>query len=134
MVRQRRQVKDARKRILRNAEDIVTQRMEERSTEELTRVGVVWSGILDLEDAIPPSEVAALLSAYDLVRATTLVDSEEYWTSAAAYAALGAYSEPSSETVVAFYDVALEDKEKNPIGFGPNSSGKKVIDPGLDTI
>jgi hypothetical protein len=130
MVRQPRQVKDARKRILRNAEDIVTQRMEERSTEELTRVGVVWSGILDLEDAIPPSEVAALLSAYDLVRATTLVDSEEYWTSAAAYAALGAYSEPDAQVV---YDMDLEQKPKNPIGFGLGQS-EKVIDPGLDTI
>jgi hypothetical protein len=104
--------------------------MEERSTEELTRVGVVWSGILDLDDAIPPSEVAALLSAYDLVRATTLVDSEEYWTSAAAYAALGAYSEPSQNVI---YDAEVEEKDKNPIGFGARSSGK-VIDPGLDTI
>jgi hypothetical protein len=132
MVRQRRQVKDARKRILRNAESIVTQRMEERSTEELTRVGVVWSGILDLDDVIPPSEVAALLSAYDLVRATTLVDSEEYWTSAAAYAALGAYSEPDSQAI---YDVESEEEEKkkNPIGFGSNGD-KKVIDPGLDTV
>lgn len=130
MVRQRRQVKDPRKRVLRNAEDIVTQRMEERSTEELTRVGVVWSGILDLEDAIPPSEVAALLSAYDLVRATTLVDSEEYWTSAAAYAALGAYSEPRD---VVIYDQESEDKRKNPIGFSPTQQ-EKIIDPGLDTI
>jgi hypothetical protein len=132
MVRQRRQVKDARKRILRNAEDIVTQRMEERSTEELTRVGVVWSGILDLDDAIPPSEVAALLSAYDLVRATTLIDSEEYWTSAAAYAALGAYSEPDVQIV---YSAEEKEKEKNPIGFGPKQDDdKKVIDPGFDTV
>lgn len=129
MVRQRRQVKDPRKRVLRNAEDIVTQRMEERSTEELSRVGVVWSGILDLDDAIPPSEVAALLSAYDLVRATTLVDSEEFWTSAAAYAALGAYSEPSQNSI---YDAETEEeKEKNPIGFGQNP---KIADPGLDRI
>lgn len=130
MVRQRRQVKDPRKRILRNAEDIVTQRMEERSNEELTRVGIVWSGILDLEDAIPPSEVAALLSAYDLVRATTLVDSEEYWTSAAAYAALGAYSEPKTATV---YDIELEEAKSNPIGFSSRPN-EKVIDPGLDKI
>lgn len=124
MVRQRRQVKDARKRILRNAEDIVTQRMEERSTEELTRVGIVWSGILDLEDAIPPSEVAALLSAYDLVRATTLIDSEEYWTSAAAYAALGAYSEPPA---VAEYEAVDEQKSRNPIGFSQPISGESAV-------
>jgi hypothetical protein len=106
--------------------------MEERSIEELTRVGVVWSGILDLEDAIAPSEVAALLSAYDLVRATTLVDSEEYWTSAAAYAALGAYSEPDAKD---FYDVGPAQKQKNPIGFGLNpAESEKVIDPGFDTI
>jgi hypothetical protein len=113
MVRQRRPVKDVRKRVLRAAEDIVTQRVEENSYEELSRVGIVWSGLLDLEDAIPASEVAALLAAYDLVRATTLVDSEEYWTSAAAYSALGAYSEPE-RTV---YDVEKEPDEKAPIGF-----------------
>jgi hypothetical protein len=113
MVRQRRPVKDVRKRVLRAAEDIVTQRVEENSYEELSRVGIVWSGILDLEDAIPASEVAALLAAYDLVRATTLVDSEEYWTSAAAYSALGAYSEPER----AVYDIEKEPDDKSPIGF-----------------
>jgi hypothetical protein len=113
MVRQRRPVRDVRKRVLRTAEDIVTQRVEENSYEELSRVGIVWSGLLDLEDAIPASEVAALLAAYDLVRATTLVDSEEYWTSAAAYSALGAYSEP--DHVV--YDVEKETDDKSPIGF-----------------
>lgn len=118
----RRKVKDARKRILRTAEELVTQRIADNSVDELTRVGVVWSGILDLEDAIPPSEVAAMLSAYDLIRATNLVDSEEFWTSAAAYAALGAYSEPYARPRAASaFDQDEEDtKEKSTaIGFAP---------------
>lgn len=113
----RRKVKDVRKRVLRSAEELATQRIAENSVEELTRLGIVWCGILGLEDIIAPSEVAAMLSAYDLIRATNLVESEEYWTSAAAYAALGAYSEPYAREATASIDIEFEDKDKPPIGF-----------------
>jgi hypothetical protein len=113
----RRKVKDTRKRVLRSAEELATQRIAENSVEELTRLGIVWCGILGLEDIISPSEVAAMLSAYDLIRATNLVESEEYWTSAAAYAALGAYSEPYAREDNSSIDVDLDDKDKSPIGF-----------------
>ena len=113
----RRKVKDTRKRVLRSAEELATQRIAENSFEELTRLGIVWCGILGLEDIISPSEVAAMLSAYDLIRATNLVESEEYWTSAAAYAALGAYSEPYAREANSSVDVDLDDKDKSPIGF-----------------
>jgi hypothetical protein len=121
----RRKVKDTRKRILRTAEDLVTQRIAENSVEELTRVGIVWCGLLDLDEVISPSDVAAMLSAYDLIRATNLVDSEEYWTSAAAYAALGAYSEPyGKQQTVEIYDENANEKEdkSSPIGFAPGHS------------
>ena len=113
----RRKVKDTRKRVLRSAEELATQRIAENSVEELTRLGIVWCGILGLEDIIAPSEVAAMLSAYDLIRATNLVESEEYWTSAAAYAALGAYSEPYARETVSSIDIELDDENKPPIGF-----------------
>lgn len=113
----RRKVKDTRKRVLRSAEELATQRIAENSVEELTRLGIVWCGILGLEDIIAPSEVAAMLSAYDLIRATNLVESEEYWTSAAAYAALGAYSEPYARETTSSIDVELDDQGKPPIGF-----------------
>lgn len=117
----RRKVKDTRKRVLRTAEELATQMIAENSVEELTRVGVVWCGILDLDNVIPPSEVAAMLSAYDLIRATNLVESEEYWTSAAAYAALGAYSEPYAREGTSSIDIEIDDEKKPPIGF---SSGR----------
>lgn len=115
----RRKPRDVRRRVLREAEELVTQKIADNSVEELTRTGIVWGGILDLESGIPPTEVAAMLSAYDLVRATKYVDSEEYWTSAAAYAALGAYSEPSGDGEQKIYDDAEEDKKAPLIGFAP---------------
>jgi hypothetical protein len=93
MVRSRRPVKDARKRVLREAEDLVTGRDSDYHSDNLTRIGVVWAGLLDLDDAIPATTVAAMLSSRDLVYATSTVDSEEHWIGAAAHAALGAYSE-----------------------------------------
>lgn len=115
----RRRVKDVRKRILRTAEEIVTDKIADNSVEELTKIGIVWCGILDLDTAIPPSEVAAMLAASDLVRATHYVDSEQYWTSAAAYSALGAFSEPSGTSEVSLFDDEERDDKQSPIGFAP---------------
>lgn len=115
----RRKPKDARKRILRAAEEIVTDKIADNSIEELTKIGIVWCGILDLDSSIPPSEVAAMLAAADLIRATHYVDSEQYWTSAAAYSALGAFSEPTASDEVRLFNGEDEDEKSAPIGFAP---------------
>ena len=62
-------------------------------SDEITRIGVVWAGILDLDDVIPPTTVAAMLASSELVQATSTSDSEQHWVGAAAYAAMGAFSE-----------------------------------------
>lgn len=88
----RRPPKDSRKRVLREAEARATAPEIEQS-DDITRIGIVWGGLLDLDDAIPSTTVAAMLSASELVQATSTADSEEHWIGAAAYAALGAYNE-----------------------------------------
>ena len=92
MIRNKRYLKDARKRVLREAESMVINPEVEQS-DEITRIGVVWAGILDLDDVLPPTTVAAMLAASELVQATSTSDSEQHWVGAAAYAAMGAYSE-----------------------------------------
>jgi hypothetical protein len=92
LIRNKRYLKDARKRILREAESMVTNPDVEQS-DEITRIGVVWAGILDLDDVIPPTTVAAMLASSELVQATSTSDSEQHWVGAAAYAAMGAFSE-----------------------------------------
>lgn len=92
MIRNKRYLKDARKRVLREAESMVTDPEIEQS-DEITRIGVVWAGILDLDDVLPPTTVAAMLAASELVQATSTSDSEQHWVGAAAYAAMGAFSE-----------------------------------------
>jgi hypothetical protein len=116
----RRKPRDARKRVLRAAEEIVTQKSQDSVADELSRIGIVWCGILDLDDAIPPSEVAAMLAAADLVRATRYIDSEDHWVSAAAYSALGAHSEPEVYDQEEIVDLKAE-SSSNPIGFSPNA-------------
>ena len=83
MIRNRRPIKDARKRILRQAEDKVTKQDYEQS-DEITRIGIVWAGLLDLDDVLPSTTVAAMMAAANLVRATSTTDAEEYWIDAAA--------------------------------------------------
>ena len=96
MIRNRRPIKDPRKRILRRAEDMVTQEEYEQS-DEITRIGIVWAGLLDLDDVLPATTVAAMMAAAELVQATSTTNAEEHWIGAAAYAAMGAYSESDEE-------------------------------------
>ena len=84
--------KDIRKKVLREAEQRATGPDVEQS-DDLSRIGVVWAGILDLDDGIPATTVAAMLASCKLVQATSSYDAEDHWVEAAAYAALGAYSE-----------------------------------------
>jgi hypothetical protein len=109
-------VKDTRKKILRAAEDLAHEKSEDAFLEDLARTGVVWAGMLELENPIAPSEVAALMCAHDLIRATRLVDSEDYWISAATYAALGAHAEPQKEEAKS-QEKADEEQTKSAIGF-----------------
>ena len=117
MIRNRRTPKDPRKKVLRMAEDKVTDKDYEQS-DEITRIGIVWAGILDLDDVLPPTTVAAMMAAAELVQATSTVNAEEHWIGAAAYSAMGAYCEAEEETQI------LEDDGKLttgtfPVGFGP---------------
>lgn len=93
MAKANRSLSDARKRTLRSAEEDIINKSESLTPDELSRVGVVWSGLLDLEDHIPPATVAAMLSCQELVLAVSTVDAKENWISAAAFAAMGAHSE-----------------------------------------
>jgi hypothetical protein len=119
MAKSRRILKDSHKsKVLETAQLVVTAQMADQQHTDLSRVGVVWSGILDLEGPIPPSEVAAMLSAYDLVRATTLVDAHEHWVSAAAYAAIADATEPVHvKELAVLEDEKPKSSESATIGF-----------------
>lgn len=119
MVRKGRAVKDRRKRILRTAEEIATQKLMDEANEELGRVGAVWAGILDLEDAIPATTVAAMLACHELVVAAANDDPEENWTMAAAYSALGAYTSVPAEIQEELEEEIQEVKMATKIGFSP---------------
>lgn len=113
MIKNRRPIKDPRKRVLRKAEDIVTSPDYEQS-DDITRIGIVWAGLLDLDDVLPPTTVAAMLAASELVHATSLTNAEEHWIGAAAYAAMGAFSETDDEEDD---DGKLTTSKIQPVGF-----------------
>lgn len=108
------------KTLLKNAEALLSEKIEQAYDTDLVRIGVAWSGILDLEGPIAASEVAAMLAIVSLTRATSLVDSEEHWTSAAAFSALGHAVENSIQETVNI-EKPEEDGLPNPIGFAPQS-------------
>lgn len=96
MIRNRRPIRDPRKRILRQAEEKITSAEYEQS-DEITRIGIVWAGLLDLDDVLPPTTVAAMMAAAKLVQATSTTNAEEHWIEAAAYSAMGAFSESEED-------------------------------------
>jgi hypothetical protein len=108
------------KTVLKNAEALLSEKIEQGYDTDLTRIGVSWSGILDLEGPIAASEVAAMLASASLIRATTLVDSEEHWTNAAAFSALGHAVELDVRPPLDIENTD-DDKMSNPIGFVPQS-------------
>lgn len=116
LIRNRRQSKDPRKRVLRKAEDLITQPEVEQS-DDITRIGIVWAGILDLDDVLPATTVAAMLAASELVMATSNTDSEMHWVSAAAYSAMGAFSEEEEESVADAVGTSRETDGLPKIGF-----------------
>lgn len=111
--------------LLENAEEIVSVQLDENYDRDLVRVGLMWSGLLGLDQAIPASEVAAMLSCVELIRATTLVDSTGHWTNAAAYVALAYETEPSIEEPSESYS-GRSTVEKNPIGFAGSDKSEAL--------
>jgi len=77
-------------------EKIVDARLRDNQIEDLEKISLIWTTMLDLDSPILPSQAAALLCVSDLVRATTLVDSEKHWIEAAALAIAGAHSDRST--------------------------------------
>ncbi len=102
--------------LLENAGEIVSIQLEENYDSDLVRVGLMWAGLLSLDEGIPASEVAAMLSCVELVRATTLIDAVDHWTNAAVYAALAYETDPQTEESSDIYG-GKSSIEKNPIGF-----------------
>lgn len=108
------------KTLLKNAEALLSENIEQGYGTDLARIGVSWSGILDLEGPIAASEVAAMLAIVSLTRATSLIASEEHWTSAAAFSALGNVVEPELEELIDI-EKSEDSLAPNPIGFAPHS-------------
>lgn len=105
--------------IVEETEKIVDQRMAENSIDDLQRLSVIWSSMLNLVEPMLPSQAAAMLAVSDLIRATTLVDSKEHWVNAAAHAMLGAHSdEGSTEDLEQEQLTPQAQDEKIPISVG----------------
>jgi hypothetical protein len=115
--------KAAKNQLLIDAQEAIFEFIEDNQHVDLSRVGMVWAGILDLEGPIPASEVAAMLGAYDLVRATTMVDSRKHWVNVAAFAALADAADVTVGTEMSEkLEAIANDKSPTVIGFAP--SGK----------
>lgn len=108
-------------RVLKNAQDSAARYVEDRVADELSKTGVMWSGILDLEEPIPSTEVAAMLCAHELIKATRLIDAEPHWTDVAAFAAVGASCEvfEAREQDSLDLDITDDEESQSPIGFSP---------------
>lgn len=88
--------KQKKSHIVAEAEKVVDQRLAENSIDDLQRISAIWSSMLDLPEPMLPSQAAAMLAVSELVRATTLLDSQPHWINAAAHAMLGAHSDEAS--------------------------------------
>jgi hypothetical protein len=95
--------------------------VESEIESDLQRVGVVWAGILGIDKPISASTVSALLSSYDLVLATALVESENHWARAAAFAVMGSKAEPEKQEEKLEIEGKSEKRTIEPIiGFRPS--------------
>jgi len=120
MALKRKKTQEIRSPILQRADEISSLQIEDDSLDELSRVGVLWAGVLGLDNTIEATEVAAMLCAYELIRATRLVDSEPHWTNVASFAAIGAACEKSDLPIDPLIDKDFDDKMSgSPIGFSP---------------
>lgn len=109
-----------RSRVLELADEISSRQIEDDSLDELTRVGLLWAGVLGLDEPVEATEVAAMLCAYELIRATRLVDAEPHWVNVASFAAIGASCERPEVGIDPLIDEDFDDKiSGSPIGFSP---------------
>lgn len=117
------QEKLGKNQVLVDAQEAVFKYIECNKHIDLSRTGMAWAGILDLEKPVSPSEVAAMLSTYDIIRATTLVDSHDHWVNAVAFAVL-ADAADVSEKLNASKDIDMLDDDKLPNVIGFTASSK----------
>lgn len=95
--------------------------VESEIESDLQRVGIVWAGILGIDKPISASTVSALMSSYDLVLATALVESENHWARAAAFAVMGSKAEPEKQEEKVEIEGKTEKTAIEPtIGFRPS--------------
>lgn len=85
--------KNTRSKVLSSVADEVEKRLQENQVEDLAKTAAVWSAMLDLETTMLPSQVAALLSVYSTIRATTLIEAEEHWKEAAVLSVAAAHAD-----------------------------------------
>lgn len=103
-------------------EKLVESRLRDNQVEDLEKISLVWSTMLELETPMLPSQAAALLCVSDIIRATTLVDAERHWVEAAVFAIMGAHADMP---IVADETSASEPIEsQNQIGFSASSSNQ----------
>ncbi len=120
MALKRKKTQGVHSRVLRLADEISSREIEDDSLDELSRVGTLWSGVLGLDEPIEATEVAAMLCAYELIKATRLVDAEPHWTNVASFAAIGASCEKPEVVIDPLIDEDFNDKMSgSPIGFSP---------------
>jgi hypothetical protein len=105
--------------IISAAEKVVEKRLEENQVEDLQKIGALWSIMLELDTPMLPSQAAAMLCVSDLVRATTLIDSEKHWIEAAVFAIIGAHADETSMSNELSTDGLLVEveNEHHQIGF-----------------
>lgn len=104
------------------SQKLLSELISDEFDSDLVKTGIVWAGILGVETPIPPSTVAALLSAHDLVLATALVDSDDHWARAAAFAILGNKIDPKEPVYEESQSEEDEDSSSSfPIGFNPSN-------------
>jgi len=117
------QEKQGKNQVLVDAQEAVFKHIEYNKHVDLSRTGMAWAGILDLEKPVSPSEVAAMLSTYDIIMATTLVDSHDHWVNAVAFAVL-ADAADTSEKLNNSKDIETLDDDRLPNVIGFTASSK----------
>lgn len=115
----RRKERQTHSKILSSAKESADRLVDDEIVEELSRTGTVWAGILDLDEMIHPTVVAAMLSSYELVKATRFIESDPHWSEAACFAAIGAFCERDDGESEQNFDDSADEENHLPIGFLP---------------
>lgn len=115
----RRKERQTHSKVLSSAKESADRLVDDEIAEELARTGTVWSGLLDLRDPIHPTVVAAMLSSYELIKATRFIDSDPHWSDAACFAAIGAFCEKSYVENDHLSGRLDDEEDQLPIGFLP---------------